>query len=221
MAEAALNNEADVTTEESSSTEVSETSVLGSDATASTESDETLLGSETDGESSDESGEQSDKASIEYEAFTVPDGMEVNEQRLEGFTEFAREHQLDQESAQKVVDMGVELMQELQQAQLDAWNETTSEWTSEINKMSKEAHADAVLGLRKLGEIEGSNQVSSEELEGFKQWLNDTSIGNHPVLVKVLANAGQLFREDRGGGTTGEVQGERTHAERLYPDHPS
>lgn len=221
MADDADTTEVADTVEETSTVD-GENTVLGDDQTTTSEAaDEAGDGSETEaasGEKSEAAKKPADAPA--YTEFKLPPDVPVDEATLGEFTELASESHLTQEQAQKFVDMGLKVAQARLEASTQAWQESIDGWTTDVNKLPRAVHEQAKTALSRGLRADGETAVTAEDMSGLRTLLNDTGLGNHPVLVKVLANLGRAFRED-GPATSGrEAARERTVEERLYPNHP-
>ena len=148
-----------------------------------------------------------------YDDFNFPDGMEVDKTQVEAFIPMAKELDLTQVQAQKLVDMSIQNSTNSAQTQTDDWNNITTEWLEntkadeEIGKTNfDKSVSDAKLFLKQFGTPELSTALS------------ETGVGNHPEFVRVFARAGKLLREDKIhiGGAGKEPP--KTQAEILFGD---
>ena len=87
------------------------------------ESKTLLSGDEGDGDGEDEST----GAPEEYE-FTPPDGVEIDEERLEAFGEYAYGLGLSQDQFQKLIEYDIERTANAQQSMAEAYSERISSW---------------------------------------------------------------------------------------------
>jgi len=95
-----------------------------------------------DGEKSQETGEDvsneggdekpAQRAPEEYAEFTLPEGATIDETGLTEFKSFAKEQDLTQEQAQKVLEFGGERIRAMTEAPYKAWNETQEKWRAEV-----------------------------------------------------------------------------------------
>lgn len=171
-----------------------------------------------DGENKDdqkpagEEGKKDDKpegAPEKYE-FTAGEGQELDTAALEQFEPIARELNLTNEQAQKMVDLyGTKIMPMVQQQQAEAWQKTTEQWAADV-KADKEIGGDKLTANLSSAQ-RALKQFGSPEL---KEYLNGTGLGNHPELVKTFIKIGKAMSED--GMVDGSNQGQRSAAEVLY-----
>jgi len=156
--------------------------------------------------------EKSDGAPEEYEEFKIPEGMEFDKERAEKFGEVAKSLELDQEGAQKLVDLYSEAVKETAQAQADFWADTQAEWR-------KAAETDPEFGGAKFKENVATakralNHFGDNELS---ELADSYGIGNHPAFIRLLYNVGKAMSEDNFavGGAAGT---QPDPAKVLFPD---
>ncbi|AHI37369.1 endoprotease [Klebsiella pneumoniae] len=154
--------------------------------------------------------EQKPEGAPEKYEFKPAEGQELDTAALEQFEPIARELNLTNEQAQKMVDLyGTKIMPMVQKQQADAWQAQTEEWAATV-KADKEIGGDKLMA--NLG-------VAQRALDTFgtpalKEYLNGTGLGNHPELVKAFVKVGKAMSED--GVVTGKESGQRSAAEVLY-----
>jgi hypothetical protein len=156
----------------------------------------------------DEPKDEPAGAPEEYADFTAPEGVVLDAELLDGFKGVAKELNLSQDAAQKLVDQAVAM----RQRDAEAIEEIRGQWLDA-------AKADKEFGGEKLGE---SLATAKRGLEAYgspalTQLLNETGLGNHPEIVRLLVNAGKSVSEDKfvaGGSNPGRGT---DRASRLYP----
>ncbi|EMR3496153.1 TPA: peptidase [Klebsiella pneumoniae] len=153
--------------------------------------------------------EQKQEGAPEKYEFKPAEGQELDTAALEQFEPIARELNLTNEQAQKLVDAYPKILAGVQQRQADAWQAQTEEWAATVK-------ADKEIGGDKLTANLG---VAQRALDTFgtpelKEYLNGTGLGNHPELVKAFVKVGKAMSED--GVVTGKESGQRSAAEVLY-----
>lgn len=145
-------------------------------------------------------GEKPAGAPEKYEDFKLPEGMQPDTALMGEFGDLARELNLPQETAQKLVDMAGKMQQgnvEHLQAQLTAQGE---QWAAD-------AKADKEFGGDKFAE---NIAVANRALEQFgtpdlKALLVQSKLGNHPEVLRAFYRVGQAISQDgfvpgRAGG---------------------
>ncbi len=162
-----------------------------------------------DGDQQKPEKEQKQEGAPEKYEFQAGEGVELDAEALKDFEPVARELNLTNEQAQKLVDAYPKIMAGVQQRQADAWQAQTEEWAATVK-------ADKEIGGDKLTANLG---VAQRALDTFgtpalKEYLNGTGLGNHPELVKAFVKVGKAMSED--GVVTGKESGQRSAAEVLY-----
>lgn len=158
---------------------------------------------DADGDKGDD--KEPDGAPEEYEPFTLPDGVEVDEAAAEQFKELARDLNLTQEQAQKLVDLQASRVQ----AQAEAWDKQLSDWADG-------ARADKEFGGDKFDE---NIAVAKKALDKFgtpelRETL-DAGYGNHPEVIRLLYRVGKAISDD--GFVAGGTSGQADKLAKLYP----
>ncbi|MDV7071323.1 peptidase [Citrobacter werkmanii] len=157
----------------------------------------------------DDKEQKQDGAPEKYE-FKPAEGQELDTAALEQFEPIARELNLTNEQAQKMVDLyGIKIMPMVQQQQAEAWQKTTEQWAADV-KADKEIGGDKLTGNLSAAQ-RALAQFGTPEL---KEYLEGTGLGNHPELVKAFIKIGKAMSED--GMVDGSNQGQRSAAEVLY-----
>ncbi|EHW2661084.1 peptidase [Escherichia coli] len=154
---------------------------------------------------------ESDKpegAPEKYE-FQAAEGVELDTEALKEFEPVAREMNLTNEQAQKLVDVYPKILAGVQQRQVEAWQQTTEQWAADV-KSDKEIGGDKLPSNLSAAQ-RALDQFGTPEL---KEYLNTTGLGNHPDLVKTFVKIGKAMSED--GMVTGGNDGQRSAAEVLY-----
>lgn len=174
-------------------------------------------GKPADGENKDVKQPESEKPKEEkkpegapetYE-FKAAEGVELDTEALKDFEPVARELNLTNEQAQKLVDAYPKILAGVQQRQVEAWQKQTQDWAADVK-------ADKEIGGDKLT---ASLSKAQQALETFgtpelKEYLNETGLGNHPELVKAFVKIGKAMSEDNM--VSAANTGQRSAAEVLY-----
>lgn len=153
--------------------------------------------------------EQKPEGAPEKYEFNAAEGVELDTEALKDFEPVARELNLTNEQAQKLVDAYPKILAGVQQRQADAWQKQTEGWAEAVK-------ADKEIGGDKL---ESNLSAAQRALDQFgnpelKEYLNVTGMGNHPELVKAFVKIGKAMSED--GMVSGKDTGQRSAAEVLY-----
>lgn len=164
-------------------------------------------------QASDNKGEQAAPAGApeKYEAFTVPEGVTLDDAARTDLETFAKDLNLTQEQAQKLLDRDLAAgtaSQEAMQAQFQA---TVAEWVEAAKKdpVIGGAEFDKNLGVAKAG-------MDRFATDDFKALLRETNFGNHPTVIKHFHALGKLLEQDKFVTGQKAPSGPKTLAERLY-----
>ncbi|EBZ4662830.1 peptidase [Salmonella enterica subsp. enterica serovar Bovismorbificans] len=156
-----------------------------------------------------EDKEQKQEGAPEKYEFQAAEGVELDAEALKDFEPVARELNLTNEQAQKLVDTYPKILEGVQHRQMEAWQKTTEQWAADV-KADKEIGGDKLTSNLSAAQ-RALDQFGTPEL---KEYLNTTGLGNHPDLVKTFVKIGKAMSED--GMVDGSNQGQRSAAEVLY-----
>lgn len=145
--------------------------------------------------------------------FQLPEGFELNQEVSTEFQAFAKDLKLPQDKAQQAVDFAVKLQQQTLQAQVDAHVKQVADWRAEVE-------ADKEIGGKALPEnLSYAAKVLDEYAPDLRAVLDQTGMGNHPVLVKALIRIGKAISEDRlVGGAQQASTSAQDPAKRMFPN---
>ncbi len=162
-----------------------------------------------DGDKPAEDKEQKPEGAPEKYEFTAAEGVELDTEAMKDFEPVARDLNLTNEQAQKLVDAYPKILSGVQQRQAEAWQKQTEGWAETV-KADKEIGGDKLTANLSAAQ-RALDQFGTPEL---KEYLNSTGLGNHPDLVKTFVKIGKAMSED--GMVDGSNQGQRSAAEVLY-----
>lgn len=145
--------------------------------------------------------------------FKPPEGSAFDNEVMSEFSSVAKELDLSQSAAQKMVDkLAPKIAERTLAAQAEAFRATNAEWV-------EAAKADKEFGGEKLGQ---NLAVAKKALDAYgtpelRELLNTTGIGNHPELIRAFYKAGLPLMEDKfvPGGTRPAARN-ADHATALY-----
>ncbi|MGM8835692.1 peptidase [Enterobacter hormaechei subsp. steigerwaltii] len=173
-----------------------------------TEGDKPQEEKPADGDKPKDEEQKQEGAPEKYE-FTAGEGVELDADALKDFEPVARDLNLTNEQAQKLVDAYPKILAGVQQRQAEAWQKQTEGWAESV-KADKEIGGDKLTANLSAAQ-RALDQFGTPEL---KEYLNATGLGNHPDLVKTFVKIGKAMSED--GMVDGSNQGQRSAAEVLY-----
>jgi len=145
--------------------------------------------------------------------FKAPEGKEYDAAVLEPFAEAAREANLTQDAAQKILDRMAPALAARQQEQV----------TTVRTGWLESSRADKEFGGERLQEnlSAAKRALDSYAAPEFRKLLDDTGLGNHPEVIRMLVRVGKSMNEDsfvKGGAA---FKGTHDLAAKLYPNTPS
>ena len=160
-------------------------------------------GTKTEGEQQEKKPEGAPES---YE-FKAPEGTQFDDAVIGAFSEVAKELNLPQDQAQKVLDKMAPVIAARQAEQFQA---ARTEW-------AEAAKTDKEFGGEKLTENLGTAKKALDALATpeLRTLLEESGLGNHPEVIRVFYRAGKAISEDRFvAGQAGKTnQGD---ARRLY-----
>lgn len=170
--------------------------------------------SDTGETQSDEGETASEGAPEQYADFTPPEGQQFDPEVIKNFAEIAKELNLSQDAAQKMLDKMGPAVAQRQAQQIE---QLRADWTNQST-------TDKEFGGDKLNE---NLSVAKKALDSFgtpelKSLLNESGLGNHPEVIRLLYRAGKAISEDSfvGGAKQGGSQKPQSQADlasSLYP----
>jgi len=155
-----------------------------------------------------EKGKQPEGAPENYE-FKAPEGMQFDDAVIGAFSEVAKDLNLPQDQAQKVLDKMAPVIAARQVEQLQA---ASTDWANA-------AKADKEFGGDNLAENLGVARKAMDSLATpeLRALLEESGLGNHPEVIRVFYRAGKAISEDRFVG--GRQSAASTDpAKRLFPN---
>ncbi len=166
---------------------------------------------------------------VKYEPFKLPEGVTVDEDRIAKFTDVIGPHKLDQDTAQRLIDLHTETLdafrQHLQAEQLRIFEETKASWLTRTMAdpvLGGAGHQTALQAAARMRDL----LVPESDREDFIDMLRASGVGDHPAMFRLLHNAARLFDEpaappiqarpvpDRGGNAA------PSRSQIMY-DHPT
>lgn len=132
---------------------------------------------------------------------TAPEGLELNDEVLAEVDPVFRELGLTNDQANKIMPLAGKFMERITAAQQDAHATLSADW-------AKQAKADPRLGGKNWGETEGFvakafdtaaaglGKDGAKQVGDFKELLDATGLGNHPVLISMFRFYGERISED-------------------------
>jgi len=177
----------------------------------------------------------SEGQAVEYQAFSIPDGYTMDKAEASDLSDFAKEFNLSQEDAQKMVNKHFDYLSK-NNVKLEALkSDQLGEWASEATADKEFGGANLsenMNGARKAMnsfsqpavDANGKPILSSEgankgqQMTEIEMLMNQSGWGNHPAMIRVFHRINQAMSEDKF------VQGDmkpfvkaKSAAETMYP----
>lgn len=187
--------------------EAAETTSAESTADAAATDDNTDADTETDKPEGDEAEEEKPKNAPEAYEFTAPEGVTLDPDAVAEFEPIARELDLTNEQAQKLVDIQAGLVRK----QYEAWDKQVATWVTEV-KTDKEIGGTET----KKSLVNAQAAITKFGTPELKAALDSTKMGNHPELVRVFARIGKAMAEDSFVPADLPSGEQKSAADRLY-----
>ncbi|HIE5902666.1 peptidase [Proteus mirabilis] len=193
-------------TQETSATDKNEPPANSADPNKSTEKEN----GEEQGKPADKKNDanKSDVGAPEKYEFKAPEeGQELDKGALEVFEPIARELNLNNEQAQKLVDVyGSKIMPAINKQLAEGWQKQTEQWAETVKADKELSSAESIGAAQKAMDKFGSPEL--------KQYLEESGLGNHPELIRIFAGVGKAMSED--GLVTGNSNGSKSAADVLF-----
>lgn len=160
------------------------------------------------GGNADESAETG--APESYADFSLPEGMSMDEAMLTEASGVFKELNLNQEQAQKLIDIQAKSVQANQTGQIESFNQLKQDWLDQ-------AKNDKDIGGEKFDTTvaDAKKFLSKFGSPGLSEMLDELGVGNHPEFIRAFAAAGSLMKEDSPGVRTDTGRSEpETHREK-------
>lgn len=145
-----------------------------------------------DGKAKDDGKDQPQGAPEAYTDFTLPDGMEMDAAVLGEFTGLAKELNISQESAQKLIDLQSKIATQQAEQYQAAVTKQGEQWKEAVKndpELGGENYEKSVASAVKV--------IQSFGDDGLKDLLNSSGLGNHPALFKFCHRVSQAISEDK------------------------
>lgn len=145
----------------------------------------------------------------------MPDGSPLDKEAITRVENFAKANKLSNEEAQQVLEVentAVKTFADKQQADME---QTKKTWLDQSTN-------DKEFGGENLGKnVELSRRVVDKfGSQEFRNALNETGLGNHPELIRMLSRIGKAIGEDELviGRTGAKPEDKPDVAKKLYPN---
>ena len=154
-------------------------------------------------------------------SFTMPEGVEFDAEMFDLVKDDLKGLDLSQEGASKIVGLFAEKVTPKIAERVNAEIERTGQELSA--QFARDLQADPVVGGVKLKEAQAMAAKAiataipdATARADFSKFLNESGLGNHPLLMRVIAAGGRAMSE----ATTpaGAAVAEKSTTEKFYPN---
>lgn len=163
-----------------------------------------------------------------YDPFTLPEGVTLDQERVNKFTDILRElettgkadHAAVQQFGQKAVEFHIE---EVKKAVTDlttlyqqTWEKQKTEWKEAFLKdadIGGNRFQTTVDAARNFIRTHGGTPEQQQE---FRNVMESSGLGNHPAVIRLLANAGAAMKEGVPLATVKPVTPPKSKTATLY-----
>lgn len=168
-------------------------------------------GADGDGGKEGEEGEEEQTgAPEEYADFTVAEGVELDAEAIEAFKPVAKELNLTQEQAQKLVDVQTQVAQRWQEAVQQHVIDTRTGWR-------EATAADTEIGGEKFAENLAVAKAGRDAFgnDALKTLLDESGLGDHPEVIRFFYKVGKANSEHDF------VNSGKPEKSKSFYDHPT
>lgn len=183
--------------------------------TAATQSDagKTAEGEGASDKSKDGKTDKAKDGAPEKYEFKLPEGAQLDEALVGEFTPLAKELNLSQDQAQKLVDLYAKTQGAAQKSVADHWDNLNKEWQGKVNSDKEYGGAD----------LDKNVAIAKKAIDAFgtpelKDALNLTGVGNHPEVVRFFYRVGKAISDDKFDTATGKSNAPVDAAKLLFPN---
>jgi hypothetical protein len=191
--------------------------------------DDKSAAAETDPAKKDATAESQPPAPIKYDAFKVPDGIKLDDERIGKFSEIAGAAQVPQDVAQSLVDLHISEMQRfadetkraVEQNQIDVWNRLNDTWKTDTRN-------DPQIGGARLETALSRGKALMEEYGGTPEQVREllahtthNGMGNFPGFLRFLDNIAEalnVYEDHVVGNNAGPPKPQRSPGNRGWYD---
>lgn len=182
---------------------------------------------ETEGKTGEEGDEKPAGAPEAYTDFALPEGATVDPERMAAFQGLAKELNLSQEGAQKLVDAHVAEMRVAAAKPYQAWADQQTEWQGVAKADPEIGGSDANFAKTKRaaaafltpGDTNPYIKTAAEAAE-FRQALELTGMSNNPAMIRIARRAGLALMEAGPVAPGQQAGGKKSAAEIMYGNKP-
>lgn len=163
-----------------------------------------------------------------YEPFKLPEDIKLDEARVSDFTKLLSELELDgkanhdavQQFGQKAVEFHIsevkKAVDDYQKVIYDTWDKQKTDWKDQFLKdpeIGGNRWETTVTAARNFIRNHGG---TAEQQAEFRTVMETSGLGNHPAVIRTLANAYRDLQEGKPLAATLPVQAPKSKTQTLY-----
>lgn len=169
-----------------------------------------------DAEAAKKAGEAPKGAPEKYDAFALPDGVKLSTDAEAKLTTVAKELNLPQEGAQKLITLAADVQKSMGQAMDAKITEVRNQWEAD-SKADKEFGGDNFAVNLAIA----NTAVAAFGSPAFNKLLKDSGMSQHPEFIRTFLNIGRSISQDTivSGGNSAATEaatGLAAAASKLY-----
>lgn len=140
------------------------------------------------------------RAPEEYKDFTLPEGMKLEGQDLSEFKSFAKEQDLTQEQAQKVLEFAGPKIKAMIEGPYKAWTDLTNDWWAKTKDDPEIGGTKLEQSVKDAGNafIPGESNPffkTEAEVTAIREALKATGAMHHPEVQRLFVRMGKMLAE--------------------------
>lgn len=163
-----------------------------------------------------------------YEAFKVPEDVQLSPERITEFTKLLSDlevtgkadHAAMQEFGQKAIEFHVNeqkaLVETIQKTQLETWEKTVIGWKDDFLKDPEIGGNRFQTTLDSANKFIKTHGGTAEQQKEFRNLLNTSGLGNHPTMIRILAQAGSAMSEGKPLAASTPVSAPKSKTATMY-----
>jgi len=143
-----------------------------------------------------------------YQQLVLPEGIAFDEGLLADFKQLAHQMKLTEEQVQQLVDFEAKNLQRQDRMAHEEKRSIIGKWAEQTKTAyGADLEKEISYALRAADQFGGPD---------FRALLEETGLGNHPVIIRTLSGIGRAVSEDISMGGAPAAPQDKTFAEALY-----
>lgn len=127
-----------------------------------------------------------------YADFTLPEGLDMDAGTLDAFKGLAKELNISQESAQKLVDLQSTLATKQMEQMQEAVAKQSQDWANQVYNDPELGGANFEKNAESAAKV-----IQAFGPQGLRQLLSDSGLGNNPLMFKFCHSISKAISEDK------------------------